>query len=74
MIKQPTSHLWLNFIQTKTPSLIRQERNGRAFSDIELSNQAIKSLFLYNFVNWVSAYIEDHALSMISFIDWLFVK
>ena len=36
------------------------EQNGRTFNDVERSDQAIKYFFLYNFVNWVRAYIEDH--------------
>ena len=31
-------------------------------------------LFLYYFVNWARVYIEDHTLSLVEFIDWLFVK
>ena len=30
--------------------------------------------FLCSFVSWVRVYIEDHSLSLIDFIDWLFVK
>ena len=51
-----------------------KERNERVFNDIKRSNQAIKSFFMYTFVNLVRVYIEDHTLSMIDFIDWLFVK
>ena len=51
-----------------------KERNGRAFNDVEQSNQDIKYSFLYNFMNWVRVYIEDYTLFMIDFIDWLFVK
>ena len=51
-----------------------KEWNGRAFNDVEWSNQAIKSLFLYTFVNWVRVYIEDQTFSLIDFIDWLFLK
>ena len=29
---------------------------------------------LYNFMNWVRMYIEDHTLSIIDFVNWLFVK
>ena len=46
-----------------------KEKNERAFNDVERSDQAIKFSFLYNFVNWARAYIEDHTLSMIDFID-----
>ena len=38
---------------------------------MEQSDQAIKSVFLYTFVNWVKVYIEDHTLSMLDFVDWL---
>ena len=51
-----------------------KERNGRAFNDVERADQAIKYSFLYNFVNWARVSIEDHILSMVDFIDWLFVK
>ena len=51
-----------------------KERNGRAFNDVEQSNQDIKYSFLYNFMNWARVYIEDYTLFMIDFIDWLFVK
>ena len=30
--------------------------------------------FMYTFVNWVRVYIEDHVLSIIDFVDWLFGK
>ena len=29
-----------------------KERNGRTFNDVEQSDQAIKSAFLYTFGNW----------------------
>ena len=29
---------------------------------------------LYTFMNLARVYIEDHTVSMIDFIDWLFVK
>ena len=51
-----------------------KERNGRAFNDVERADQAIKYSFLYNFVNLARVSIEDHILSMVDFIDWLFVK
>ena len=51
-----------------------KERNGRAFNDVEWADQTIKYSFLYNFVNWARVSIEDHILSMVDFIDWLFVK
>ena len=51
-----------------------KERNGRAFNHVEWSNQVVKSLFLYTFVNWVRVYIEDQTFSLIDFIDWLFIK
>ena len=51
-----------------------KERNGRAFNDVEWADQTIKYSFLYNFVNWARVYMEDHALSMADFVDWLFVK
>ena len=50
------------------------ERNGRTFNDVERSNQIIKYILLYTFVNWIRVYIKDHTLSFIDFIDWLFVK
>ena len=51
-----------------------KERNERVFNNVERSDQLIKSLFMYTFVNWVRVYIEDHTTSMIDFIDWLLVK
>ena len=48
--------------------------NERAFNDVKQSDQAIKSFFLYTFVNWARVCIKDHTLSTIDFIDWLFVK
>ena len=44
-----------------------KQRNRRAFNDIERSNQSIKYIFIYIFVNWVRMYIEDHIVSMIDF-------
>ena len=49
-----------------------KERNERAFNDIERSNQALKHSFLYTLVNWVRVFIDDHTLSMIDFIKWLY--
>ena len=37
-------------------------------------DQAINFFFMYTFVNWVRVYIEDHILSVIDFVDWLFGK
>ena len=51
-----------------------KEMNGKAFNDVERSDQAVKSFFLCSFVSWVRVYIEGHSLSLIDFIDWLFVK
>ena len=51
-----------------------KERNGRAFNNVERADQAIKYSFLYTFVNWARVYIEDHTVSLIDFIDWLFLK
>ena len=51
-----------------------KERNERAFNDVEWADQTIKCSFLYNFANWARVYIEDHTLSLIDFVDWLFVK
>ena len=47
--------------------------NERAFNDIERSNQALKHSFLYTLVNWARVFIEDHTLSMIDFMEWLYV-
>lgn len=51
----------------------RESNNRRAFNDVERSDQAIKSIFMYTFVNW-GRYIEDHSLSLIDFVKWLFVR
>ena len=40
-----------------------KERNERVFNDTERSNQALKLLFLYTFVNWGRVYLENHSLS-----------
>ena len=50
-----------------------KERNERAFNDIEQSNQTLKHSFLYTLINWARVFIEDHTLSMIDFIEWLYV-
>ena len=42
--------------------------------EVERYDQSIKSLFMYTFMNLARVYIEDHTVSMIDFIDWLFVK
>ena len=42
--------------------------------EVERYDQSIKSLFMYTFMHLVRVYIEDHTVSMIDFIDWLFVK
>lgn len=52
----------------------RESNNRRAFNDVERSDQAIKSIFMYTFVNWCRVYIEDHTLSLIDFVKWLFVR
>ena len=52
----------------------RESNNRRAFNDVERSDQAIKSIFMYTFVNWGGVYIEDHTLSLINFVKWLFVR
>ena len=54
--------------------ILWKERNGRMFNDAERVDQAIKYSFLHYFVNWVRVDIEDHALSLVDFIDWLFIK
>ena len=46
-----------------------KERNRKAFNDAKQSDQAIKSIFLYTFVNWVRVYIEDHTSSMLDVVD-----
>ena len=43
------------------------------FNYIEGSDQALKHSFLYTFVNWARVYLENHTLSMIDFIELLFV-
>ena len=48
-------------------------RNERAFNDIERLDQALKHSFLYTLVNWARVFIEDHILSMIDFIELLYV-
>ena len=52
----------------------RESNNRRAFNDVERSDQAIKSIFMFTFVNWGRVYIEDHSLSLIDFVKWLFVR
>ena len=44
------------------------------YMEVERYDQSIKSLFMYIFMNLARVYIEDHTVSMIDFIDWLFVK
>ena len=51
-----------------------KERNGKAYNDVERTDQAIKYSFVYYFLNWAMVYIEDHTLYLVDFIDWLFVK
>ena len=53
--------------------ILWKERNERAFNDIEWSDQALEHSFLYTLVNWVRVFIKDHTLSMIDFIEWLYV-
>ena len=50
-----------------------KERNERVFNDIKRSNQDLEHSFLYTLVNWARVFIEDHTLSMIDFIEWLYV-
>lgn len=47
---------------------IWKERN-RAFNDVKQSDQAIKFVFIYTFVNWAKVYIEDHTFSMLDFVN-----
>ena len=51
-----------------------KERNGKAYNNVERTDQAIKYSFVYYFLNWAMVYIEDHTLYLVDFIDWLFVK
>ena len=44
------------------------------FNDIKQLDQAIKSNFMYTFVNWVKVYIEDQSMSMIDLVHWLSFK
>ena len=53
---------------------IWKKRNKRAFNDVEQSNQAIKSNFMYTFVNQARVYMEDHTLSLLDFVDWLNIR
>ena len=48
--------------------------NERAFNEVEQSDQAIKSTFIYTFMNWTKVYIEDHTTSMIDFVDCFSLK
>ena len=49
---------------------IWKERNRKAFENVELSNQELKSSFLRNFLEWTKG-LGLEPLSMIDFIDWL---
>ena len=40
----------------------------------EKVNQTIKQSFMYNFLEWVRAYIRDCLLLMMDFINWLSVS
>ena len=52
-----------------------RERNKRILNDVKQSYQAIKSDFMYTFVNWVRVYIEDHTTtSILDFVTWLSLK
>lgn len=48
---------------------IWKERNKRAFNEVEQSDQAMKSVFMYAFVYWGRVYMEDLMLPMIDFVD-----
>ena len=50
---------------------IWKERNKRALNDVKQSNQVIKYVFMYTFVDWPRVYIKDHTLSMLDLVDWL---
>lgn len=52
------------------------ERNEyrKAFNDVEQFNQAIKSSFMYTFVDWGWGYIEGYTMSMLDFVNWLNLK
>lgn len=56
----------LSLLQT-----IWKETNKRAFDNIELSNQKLKSLFMSNFLEWVKRGLEDVSMSMVDFVEWL---
>ena len=51
-----------------------KERNKRTFNDVEQSDQAIKSTFLYTFGNYDRVYINDHTMLILDFVDWLSLK
>ena len=51
-----------------------KEKNGQAFKDSNLTDQAILRLFMYMFLEWVSAHIGSTSLSLFDFIDWLSYK
>ena len=50
---------------------IWKERNKRALNDVKQSNQVIKYVFMYTFVDWPRVYIKDHTLSMLDLVNWL---
>ena len=42
-----------------------KERNKRFFEGVEQLEQATKSSFMYNFMNWTRLYLNDHATPMV---------
>lgn len=47
------------------------ERNKRWFENVELSSQVIKCCFMASFLEWITLYMKNQSLTMISLINWL---
>lgn len=47
------------------------ERNKRWFENVELSSQVIKYCFMASFLEWITLYMKNQSLTMISLINWL---
>ena len=60
-----------SFISRNVTSYERMRSTITCYSGFTNDN---KASFLFTFMNWGRMYIEDLILSMIDFIDWLFVK
>lgn len=51
-----------------------RERDKKLVASEDKLDQALKSMFLCNFLLWVRKYMDEGSMLMINFIDWFGTK